>query len=543
LENPKSPPLPRLFILLLLDLVCLSLFLSNPKFREHRQQQLTITMRLSPAILAPLTMPAFDRSQVTPGILHIGVGNFHKAHQAYYIDEVMNADPTNPEVLKWGIVGASLFSAKKRAELEPQGWLQTLVARDDLTTKAQVLGSMIDFLPYDDERQVLTDALIDPEIKICSLTVTEGGYFLKDGKFDALDSQIQYDVEHFDIQPRSTFGVITKALKERREQGTKPFTVMCCDNVPHNGDVTRSVVVGFANLVDTDLAKWIDENVAFPNSMVDRITPGTTQEMKDFVKDAYGVDDIMPIFCEPFTEWVLEDKFCNGRPPLEKVDGVTFVDDVGPYENMKIRILNGGHASLCYPSALLGLDYVHDAMKHPVIAPFLDTLEKTEIIPTVPPVKDRDLQEYWGIIGKRFANPTIMDTIPRNCYDGASRQPKFIVPVVADNLKMGNSVSGLALVSAMWCRYCQGKREDGSSIEPNDPQWDRLHALAKKSVKDPALWLGMEDVYGKTGKDPMFLESFSSWVHHIDKQGVSSAMQHYIQTQSHPKGAQELVES
>lgn len=244
----------------------------------------------------------------------------------------------------------------------------------------------------------------------------------------------------------------------RRKAGEKPFTVMCCDNVPHNGDVTRSVTVGFAHLVDPDLAKWIDENVAFPNSMVDRITPQTTPAMQEFIKNAYDIDDVMPVFCEPFCEWVLEDKFCNGRPPLEKADGVTFVPDVTPYENMKIRILNGGHASLCYPSALLSLDYVHDSMNHPTIGPFLDALERNEIIPTCPKdAIDRDPVEYWKIIAKRFSNPTIQDTIDRNCYDGASRQPKFIVPVINDNLKAGRSVSGLALVCAMWCRYCQGK--------------------------------------------------------------------------------------
>lgn len=486
-------------------------------------------MRLSPAILSPLALPSYDRSMVTPGICHIGVGNFHKAHQAYYIDEVMNQDPENPDVLKWGIVGCSLFDSRKRDALEPQGWLQTLISRCDLTTKAQVLGSMIDFLPFDPERVTLTNRLTKPDIKIVSLTVTEGGYFLTDEKFDKNDPAIQNDIENFD-EPKTSFGVIVKALDKRRQAGTAPFTVMCCDNLPHNGDVVRSVVVGLASEIDKDLAKWIDKNVAFPNSMVDRITPQTTDSMKSFVKDTYGIDDVMPVFCEPFCEWILEDNFCNGRPPLEKIKGISFVPDVGPYELKKIRILNGGHASLCYPSALLGLEYVHDSMNHPTIGPFLDALEKHEIIPTVPPVPDRDLLEYWKLIGRRFSNPTIEDTIPRNCNDGTSRQPKFIVPVVADNLKMGRDVSGLALVSAMWCRYCQGKREDGSPIEPNDSQWDRIHELAKEAQKEPAKWLAMKDVYGDVGEDPKFLEAFSDWLQRIEKKGVAAAMKKYTQS-------------
>jgi mannitol 2-dehydrogenase len=233
---------------------------------------------------------------VTPGILHIGVGNFHRAHQAYYIDQVMNQDPKNPEVLKWGIVGASLFDGRKRDALEPQGWLQTLVARDNLGTKAQVLGSMVDYLPYDEERKNLREALTDPDIKIVSLTITEGGYFLKDEQFDHSHPEIQHDIQNPE-EPKTSFGVIVKALDVRRKADTKPFTVMCCDNLPHNGDVTRTVTVGLATrMVGAEFGRWIEENVAFPNSMVDRITPQTTEEGKAYVKDTYGIDDVMPVF-------------------------------------------------------------------------------------------------------------------------------------------------------------------------------------------------------------------------------------------------------
>ena len=213
---------------------------------------------------------------------------------------------------------------------------------------------------------------------------------------------------------------------------------MSCHNVPHNGDVVRSVVVGLADLTDSELAKWIAENVEFPNSMVDRITPATSDDELKFLKDNFdGLEDVAPVFCEPFRQWVLEDRFCSGHPPLEK-KGVEFVPDVTPYETMKIRILNGGHASLCYPSALLGVDYVHESMEHPVIGPFLDCLERNEIIPTVPPVPDTNLEEYWEIIQERFANPTIMDTIRPNCSDGFSHQPMFIVPVAEKHSRKEN---------------------------------------------------------------------------------------------------------
>ena len=488
-------------------------------------------MRLGPAILSTLAgsnvaVPSFDRSQIVPGILHVGVGNFHRAHMAAYIDDLMEEDfATNKQ---WGIVGAGMFDCSKRDYLAEQDWMQILVERDAGVSNAQVLSSMIDYLPVD--VKAIEAQMEDPNIKIVSLTVTEGGYFLADGKFNAKDPNIKADIADPE-NPKTIFGAIVKALKKRRDAGMTPFTVMSCDNLPHNGDVVKSVVMGLAKEIDADLADWIEANAKFPNGMVDRITPATTEEQQKYVLDTYGVEDHIPIFCEPFRQWVLEDNFVNGeRPQFDVLESVKFVPDVSPYEFMKIRILNGGHASLCYPSALLGVDYVHEAMEHPTIGPFLDCLERNEIIPTVGPVPDTDLEEYWQVIEKRFSNPTLGDTIPRNCFDGASRQPKFIVPVVKDNLEAGRCVDGLALVSAMWCKYCQGKTESGETIKPNDPIWDELHETALKANKDPALWVGMSDVYGETGKNPTFVSSFAKALEKVNAEGVEAAMKAYIES-------------
>jgi len=290
------------------------------------------------------------------------------------------------------------------------------------------------------------------------------------------------------------------------------------------------VVVGLAEQTDKDLAKWISENVGFPNSMVDRITPATTDEQRKFVKENYGYEDGSPVFCEPFRQWVLEDTFKNDRPQLDKLDNVKFVQDVGPYEFMKLRILNGGHASLCYPSALLDLDYVHESMEHPVISKFLDTIQANEMIPTVPaiPNDNVDFAEYWKVVSERFSNPTLLDTIPRNCFNGPSRQPKFTTPVAVDNLKAGRSIDGIAIVSAMWCRYCMGKTESGKVIEPNDPQWDKLQALANKAKDDPVVWLGMTDVYGDLGKEPVFQASFEKALKSVLDDGVEATLQKYV---------------
>lgn len=485
----------------------------------------------SSSVSGKVSFPKYDRSQLTGGILHVGVGNFHRSHQAAYVDALLNTDFEHNKT--WGIIGAGIlsFDAAKREILEPQNWLQTVVEKDATHDTPHVIGSMIDFLPVDykgKKHKELKAALMSPNIKIVSLTVTEGGYFLNDGKFDPLHPQIRFDIENPD-QPETIFGMMVQALKQRRATGMAPFTVLSCDNVPHNGSIIRSVVVGLASEMDAELGQWIDKTIAFPNSMVDRITPGTTDYQRTWVKEHYDFEDAAPIFCEPFRQWVLEDVFPQGRPTLEQLEGVKFVTDVAPYENMKIRILNGGHASLCYPSALLGVQYVHEAMEHPTIGPFLNALERNEIIPTVPPVPDTVLTEYWELIAKRFENPTLQDTIGRNCYDGANRQPKFIVPVATDGVKAGRPVDGLALVSAMWCRYCQGTTEAGETIAPNDPQWDRLQALAKQAAtEDPQLWLtGLKEVYGSIAHNPSFVQAFSKAMQTIQKDGVESAMQQY----------------
>jgi mannitol 2-dehydrogenase len=480
-----------------------------------------------------IVLSSYDRSQLQGGILHIGVGNFHRAHMAAYQDDLFHHDLENHK--SWGIIGAGImhFDEAKRNQLQAQDWLQTLVERDGDSENARILRSMIDFLPVDHVRQEhkeLKAHLASPAIKIVSLTVTEGGYFLNDGKFDPAHPLIQHDIQN-PSQPHTIFGMMIQALGHRRSVGMAPFTIMSCDNIPMNGQVVRSVVLGLATQIDDDLAEWIDDNVAFPNSMVDRITPVTTDAQRQHIQDKYGYHDAAPIFCEPFRQWVIEDiPFSCGRPAWEQLDNVKFVPNVVPYEEMKIRILNGGHASLCYPAALLGVQYVHEAMDHPTIGAFLDALECQEIIPTVPPVPDTKLNEYWNLISSRFANPTIGDTITRICYDGASRQPKFIVPVAADALEEDHGrVDGLALVSALWCRYCQGKTEAGEVIPPNDPQWDRLQALALQAADDSNQWLlGLHDVYGKVGENPTFQASFRKALTNIQTKGVEAAMKQYI---------------
>ncbi|GGB14518.1 mannitol dehydrogenase family protein [Allosediminivita pacifica] len=469
--------------------------------------------------------PLYQRSDLSPGILHFGVGNFHRAHQAMYLDRLMNAG----RAYDWALIGAGVFEGERKGRevLQKQDWLTTLVEQEADSSTARVLGSMVDYVEPADARAIVA-RMVQPDIRIVSLTITEGGYFLdSDDNFDPTHPMIVADAQEPET-PETVFGMILLGLQARREAGLAPFTVMCCDNVPHNGDVTRRTLTGLARLSDPDFADWITENVAFPNAMVDRITPATSDRERAMLRDEFGVEDGWPVFCEDFTQWVLEDNFPLGRPPLEEA-GAQFVNDVTPFEIMKLRILNGGHATIAYPGGLLDIHFVHEAMEHPLIRAFLRKLEETEIIPTVPPVPDTDTSEYFDLIERRFSNPKIGDTVRRLCLDGSNRQPKFIVPVIRDALKADKPVSGLALESALWCRYCAGKSDSGAEIAPNDPNWDALQEVALTAKDNPQAWLDQKAIYGALGQEPRFAEPFAKWLGKLWSDGTARTLTDYLE--------------
>lgn len=486
-------------------------------------------MRLSLATLGQLgpkvSVPKYQRQSLSPGIVHLGVGNFHRAHQQVYLDSLFNKGRD----LDWAVIGGGVqpADAAMRTALAQQDYLTTVVAQEATLSTAQVTGVMLDFVDPSDKAGLLK-RLADPAIRIVSLTVTEGGYFIDPatGQFNPADPRIAADgaAPH---DPATVFGLIAAGLAARKKAGTPPFTVMSCDNIPHNGAVARSAVAGVARLSDPGLASWIEDTCAFPNAMVDRITPATTDNQRAALAKDFGVTDLWPVFCEEFIQWVLEDDFCNGRPAFEEA-GATFVKDVTPYEFMKIRILNGGHAVIAYAGSLLDVHFVHDAMAHPLIGAFLAKIEREEIIPTVPPVPDTNISDYHQLIERRFSNPKIGDTIPRLCFDGSSRQPKFIVPVIRDRLKQGRGIAGLALESALWCRHCAGITASGKTIPANDPMWSRLQATALAAKADPQAWLAMRDIYGDVGAAAEMRAAFSASLHSLWQNGVDASLRDYL---------------
>jgi mannitol 2-dehydrogenase len=474
---------------------------------------------------ARIVVPRYSQGSLSAGIVHFGVGNFHRAHLQVYLDDLFNMGLDHD----WGIIGAGVMPSDEimREKLAAQDYLATVVEQDANFSHARVISPMIDFIPPADRARLIA-TLADPAIRIVSLTVTEGGYMINPatGQFDPQHPALQRDAKNMG-DPTSVFGLILAGLMQRRAAGMPPFTVMSCDNVPHNGVVCRNAVAGLARLFDAPLAEWVEKTVAFPNAMVDRITPATSDRERNYVADAYGLTDSWPVFCEDFKQWVIEDKFPLGRPQWQKV-GVQFVPDVTPYEYMKIRILNGGHAVIAYPGGLLDVHFVHEAMEHPLIKAFLDKVETEEIIPTVPPVPNTNIADYYKLIVRRFSNPKIGDTERRLAFDGSNRQPKFIVPVIADNLKAGRSIKGLALESALWCRYCHGETDSGKVTEPNDPSWDRLQTLARAAKSDPRQWLTMDDVYGDVAKSEVFQSAFRDALTSLWTKGTAATLKAYV---------------
>lgn len=484
---------------------------------------------LSLATLAKLPpgigRPGYARSDLTAGILHFGVGNFHRGHMAVYLDRLFRAGRDRD----WAIIGTGVteHDSRMRAALEQQDWLTTVVEQSEAETTARVTGAMVDFIPAGDTAAILA-SLEDPAVRIVSMTVTEGGYFIdsRTGAFMADHPQIRADIDD-PSNPKTVFGLIALGLRRRRDAGTAPFTVLSCDNLPHNGAVTRNAVAGLAASIDPDLGDWIRATVAFPNGMVDRVVPATGERERRRIRDEFGIADRAPVFCEDYIQWVLEDHFPAGRPALETV-GVTFAADVTPFETMKLRILNGGHALIAYPAALLDIDFAHDAMAHDLVARFLERTETTEIVPIVPPVPGVDLSEYLALIQRRFANPRIGDTTRRLCHDGSNRQPKFILPSIRDRLAAGQSIDGLTLGNALWCRYCAGTSESGAAVAANDPAWEQLQPRALAARSDPASWLALHDVYGDLATDPTFAATFAHWLKAIWQDGTEATLRRYL---------------
>ena len=465
--------------------------------------------------------PRYDRSGLSAGIVHIGLGNFHRAHQAWYLHRLMQRGLAHD----WAIVGAGVrpFDAAQRERLLAQDCLTTLIELDPAGRAVEVTGAMIDYVPIEEGNGSLIKRMSDPAIRIVSLTVTEGGYYIDPATkaFDAAHPDIVHDAAN-PGRPRTAFGAIVEALRRRRASGAGPFTCQSCDNLQANGTITRRTVVSLARLQEPHLADWIEANCTFPDAMVDCIVPATGPQERSLAR-SLGIADDVPVTHENYRQWVVEDAFCAGRPPWEEV-GVTLTHDVHPYEAMKIRILNGGHQIVADAGELLGVETIAGCMAHPLIGPLFRHVATREIAPHVEPVPGMTPQAYVALIERRFSNPRIEDTVRRVAFDGSSRHTGFVLPVVREALGRGTPIEGLALAQALWARMCAGTREDGSAIEPNDPMWDTLHTAALAARDDPSAWLAQRHLYGTLGDERVFADAFARQLRLVWEKGTAHAI-------------------
>ncbi len=488
-----------------------------------------MAIRLSNATLDQLPKavkrPGYARSELTPGILHIGVGNFHRAHQSWYLHRLMQQGLARD----WAIVGAGVrpYDAQQRARMAAQDYLTTLIELDPSGKSAEVVGAMIDYVPVEPGNGPLIERMAQPDIRIVSLTVTEGGYYIDPASkgFDAQHPDIVHDAAQSD-RPLTAFGAMVAALRLRRDRGVGPFTGLSCDNLQSNGAVLRQTLVSLARLSDPDLAAWIDSNCRFPNAMVDCIVPATGPKEIALARE-FGIDDAVPVTHENFRQWVIEDAFCAGRPDWDKA-GAQFSDNVHGYEMQKIRILNAGHQVIANAAELMHIETISEIMANAKLRSLFRKVELEEIVPHVTPVPGMTPTQYVALTERRFSNPAIVDTTRRVAFDGSSRHTGFVLPTVRDALAAGAPVEGLALVEAAWARMCAGNREDGSAIAPNDPFWEDLVAVATRAKHNPRDWLEMRQNYGDLADAPRFAEAFEKWLRMIWAEGMETAIDAYL---------------
>ncbi|MEO8738221.1 MAG: mannitol dehydrogenase family protein [Casimicrobiaceae bacterium] len=478
-----------------------------------------------PLLRAPIAVPSYAPANVRPGIVHLGLGGFHRAHMASYTHDLMQRDA---DALSWGIVGAGLMPGDRKMmqSLAPQDCLYTLVERDRSGEAVTVIGSLAGVVDASASSEALLHAIDDRDIRVVSLTVTENGYCLNPAtkRLDPQHSLIRADIEH-PQRPRSAIGVIVEALRRRRASGAPLPTLLSCDNIQHNGDVLRDATLSLAVMQDPALADWIRENARFPSTMVDRITPVTAEADVSALASGYGIADRWPVFCETFRQWVIEDRFSQGRPAWEAV-GAQFVDDVAPYEFMKLRLLNGSHLAVAGLGQLAGYETIDQSMADRRIAAVMTTLMDRETGPTLKPVQGIDLAQYKRTLVQRFANAAIRDTVQRVNTDAPIN---VIIDPIRDRLAAGANVDFLALALAAWMRRMLGTDCRGRPIRVVHPLADVLKAKAEEGGADPAPLLSIMSLFGELGADRRLVEPLGGWLGLLHREGIEATLDAALQ--------------
>jgi fructuronate reductase len=407
-------------------------------------------------------VPRYDRTKLTPGIVHLGIGAFHRAHQAVVVDDLLERDSS------WGIIGASLRRPDTKDALEPQNSLYTLLIKEGDARAPRVIGSVLDVIDAPNEKASLLARMTDPATRVVSLTITEKGYCYdaSTGGLDLKHPDIVADLSH-PRNPASAAGLIAEALRQRRETGVAPFTVLSCDNLPHNGAVAARVFTEYAEAVDPALGAWVRANVAFPATMIDRIVPATTDADRAEVATLIGLEDAWPVMGEPFLQWVIEDRFTGVRPAFD-LGGAQFASDVAPYERMKLRMLNGTHSTMAYLGYLSGYEFIAQVIAEEPFRRLITSAMADEIAPTLGMPKAQT-NAYAAELLKRYSNTALRHRTYQIAMDGSQKLPQRLLGTIADRIKAGAPFDRLALGVAAWMLYAKGIDEKGNAIAVQDP--------------------------------------------------------------------------
>jgi mannitol 2-dehydrogenase len=475
-----------------------------------------------------VVVPQYERSNINSGIVHVGVGNFHRAHEAYYTDQLLNLGEKN-----WGICGVCLLDRdlKMYETLAEQDGLYSLVVKEpDGNLSVRVIGSIVEYLYAPTDPTSVISKMADPSVKIISLTITEGGYNYdaSTGEFLFSEPEIQWDLQHPD-RPKTIFGYLAAALLRRKKNGTPGFTVLSCDNIQQNGKVCKKMLMTYLRECQPDLASWTEHHVTFPNCMVDRITPVTSEQDIEDLRSEYQLEDRWPVVCEPFIQWVIEDHFTQGRPDWGKV-GVRFVKEVEPYEKMKIRLLNAGHSLLGFSGSLYGFKTIDETVRNPMITAFLRKFMDHEASPVLGKIKGVDLGKYKNNLLQRFANPYIGDQLSRICSESSSKIPKFLLPTIREQLEKGGSLECSALIIAAWCRNLELTKSAGDESGIQDTMKEILIEGAKASMdKDPLAFLKLSSVFGNLVRSEEFVETYLRMIENLRKHGIDKAVRMVVE--------------
>tara|TARA_R110000868_G_scaffold1389_1_gene10664 strand:- start:4276 stop:5760 length:1485 start_codon:yes stop_codon:yes gene_type:complete len=470
-----------------------------------------------------VSIPQYDRSNIKTGIVHVGIGGFHRAHQAYYTDRLLY----DGSIKDWGICGVALLDLDTKIynTLKEQDGLYTLVVKElDGTLSNRIIGSIVECLYAPENPLKVIEKMASPEVKIISLTITEGGYNYNEatGEFDFNNPLIHHDLENSQA-PKTIFGYLTQALKLRKESGLKGVTIQSCDNIQGNGHMTKKMLLSYVKTAEPELVTWIEKNVSFPNAMVDRITPATSATDIINLTETSGIDDAWPVVCEPFNQWVIEDDFIAGRPAWETV-GAQFVKDVVPYEKMKLSLLNAGHSVLGILGALMGYATIDEAANNPEISTFLRAYMDDEVTPVLGKLEGVNLENYKQSLLQRFGNIYMKDQIDRICSESSAKIPIFILPTINARLKQKGAIEYAAFVIAAWAIYSLGVNEAGTELVVKDAMKTVLNKKALASKENPKAFLEIESIFGSLADSESFVETYTKAYHDIIQFGVKKGI-------------------